>query len=351
VNGSSIVRCIARGRFILQAVALAAIASCQRPFDAQSQIQTLRVIAVRMDHPIPAPDSDVTIEMLPFDGSPNAKRPDGTSRPIEIAWLGGCFDPAGDLYYACYEGLGSAQDALAAGTPHPFVSRATTFTLHIPADIVSRRQAKGSAPYGLSYVFYAACAGKIVPVRTKAASTPPLSCLGDDGQPASADAFVYGYLPIYTYPGVANQNPIVNGGLFDRRKYDATCAVDGDCDSGQVCGSSKLCLPVVARCDSSRCPEHQIWPTVDVAASTEPNPVTSFVAKEPRNELLYVQYMTNHGSIGGDTRTIVDVRGPHPTYEAVWQPPDTGVGETRIWAIVHDDRGGVTWWWQDVVVR
>ena len=341
-----------RAGTILGAALACAALSCQRPFDPQADVQTLRVIAVRMDHPIPAPDTDVTIEMLVWDGSPNAKRADGTPRPIEIAWLGGCFDPKGDLYYSCYQDLGPQQAALAAGTPSPFVSRDTKLTLHIPADLVSRRgTGKGTAPYGLSYVYYAVCAGKIVPVATSSASTPPLACIGYDGQPASSDGFVYGYLPIYTYPGVDNHNPIVNGGTFDGNTYDQTCAVDGDCASGRACGTSKLCLPIVAHCDRSQCVEHDVKPTVDVPASTEPNPVTSLLAKEPRNELLYVQYMTSHGSMSGDTKTIVDVRSAHDDYDSTWQPPDTAVGETRIWAVVHDDRGGVTWWWQDVVVR
>ena len=323
---------------------------CQRPFDSQSQIQTLRVVAVRMDHPIPAPDTDVTIEMLVWDGSPNAIRKDGTHRPVQIAWLGGCFDPRGDLYYACYEGLGPAQDALAAGTKSPLVSRDATFTLHLPADLITRRSARGSLPYGLSYVFYAVCAGTIVPVRSNAVSTPPLDCLGDDGAHVSSDGFVYGYLPIYSYPGVDNHNPIVRGGTFEGLTYDKKCTLDGDCDSGQACGSSKLCLPVVGHCGDD-CRERTLKATVDVPASTEPNPVASLRAKEPRHELLYVQYLTDHGTLGGDTRTIVDARNPHDDYETKWHPPDTAVGETRIWAIVHDDRGGVTWWWQDVVVR
>jgi hypothetical protein len=330
-------------------VALAS-ASCQRAFESQSQIETLRVLAIRMDHPIPAPGSDVTLEMLVWDGSPDAKRPDGTARPIEIAWLGGCFDPKGDLYYSCYEDLAPEQDALAAGTPHPYVSRDRTFTMHVPEDLITRRSTRGAGPYGLSYVYFAVCAGTIVPVRTKSASTPPLACVDAAGAPVSADGFVYGYLPIYSYPGVENANPIVNGGLFDRTKYDKTCAIDGDCPSGQVCGSGKLCLPIVAHCEG-RCVEHPIDPNVDVAASTEPNPVSSLLAKEPRHELLYVQYMTNHGTLGSDTRTIVDVRSAHDDFAGSWTPPDTAVGETRIWAIVHDDRGGVTWWWQDVVVR
>jgi len=329
-----------------------------RPFDPPSLVQTLRIVAIRADHSTPPPGTDAKLEMLTFDGSPKAKRADGSMRSIETIWIGGCFDPPGDLYYQCYPLLDKELAALASGTPSPNLGRGPTFTLHVPSDLVSRRKGSrsGVPPYGLSYVFYAACAGKVVVVpRDPSAppATPPIACIGPDGSDVDAEGFVFGYLPLYSYPGLDNANPVVTGGTFDARSESPkTCATDADCASGDACGSAKSCIPVVQACDGRvACRSYTVKPMAN-PADAEPDPLATFRAGAPRTERLYVQYLASHGVLGGDSRSIVDpVHGPRDDYETTWSPPAEIVGETRIWAIVKDSRGGVAWWWQDVVVR
>ncbi len=336
--------------------ALFALDACTtRPFEPQAQLETLRIIALRMDHPTPAPGTDVHLEMLAFDGSPNAKDKGGKARPVELAWIGGCFDPSGDIYYKCYPGLGSTLDAFDTGASSPYVGHGNTYTLHMADDVISRRASKsGSPPYGIAFVFYAACAGKVVTVRGGDQTTPPLSCVDASGEAVGSDGFVYGYLPIYSYPGIDNKNPIVDGSTFGGVTQTSTpCTTDAECLPSQACGTGKTCLPVVSPCTARRrsdCETHVFSPNVELA-SAEPDALATLRAKAPRTEVVYVQYYVSLGTLGEDSRLIVDaVYGPKESWETNWTAPGTP-GESRIWAVVRDNREGLTWVWQDVVVR
>jgi hypothetical protein len=348
-----------RGSSLALASALLVAGCGQRPFDPPSAIQTLRVVALRMDHPTPQPGTDVTIEMLPYDGSPNARGADGKPRPFEIVWLGGCADPSGDLYYKCYDTMGPALDAFSSGASSPLVGHGTTYTLHVPADLISRRgsSAKFRNQYGLQYVFFALCAGKVVATGAADTTSPRLGCVDANGAPVGADGFVYGYLPIYSYPTIDNHDPIVTGGTFNGVTPSAdACTTDGDCKAGKACGSSGTCLPIVSYCPprsaSGSCATYAIAPIVD-PSSAEPDPLASMLSGSPRNEVIYVEYLASAGRVAaGSTNIVIDpVNGPQTGWEGTWTPPDHATGETRIWALVHDDRGGLSWWWQDVVVR
>jgi hypothetical protein len=342
------------------AFALATLTACARPFDSASMIQTLRVIGVRADDSLPTPGTDVSLELLAYDGSPRAIGADGKPRAYEIVWIGGCADPAGDLYYKCYDDMQPALDALAAGTPSPLVGHGAKYTWRVPADLVSRRASGAGSgklkyKYGLAYVFYAVCAGKIVPSGATDVTTPRLACLDAAGAPVGADGFVYGYMPLYSYPSLSNQNPIVAGGTFDGKAPSTTpCTTDAQCAAGEACGSGGTCLRVIAACPprSASCPTYEIKPQVD-PASAEPDPLQTLQAGVPRNEVVYVDYLTSAGAThGGTSNVVIDpTLGPRVDYAGNWTPPDKATGETRIWSLVRDDREGLTWWSFDVVVR
>ncbi len=319
-------------------------------------IETLRVIGVRADDSIPTPGADVSLELLAYDGSPHALGADGKPRAIEIVWLGGCADPSGDLYYKCYDGMQPALDALTAGTPSPLVGHGAKYTWHVPDDLISRRASNGKSKYkyGLSYVFYAVCAGKVVATGATDATSPRLGCVDAGGAPVSEDGFVYGYLPLYSYPGLSNQNPIVTGGTFDGKPPSTqACTVDADCGAGQACGTIGTCLPVIPACPPrSTCATYEIKPLID-PSSAEPDPLQTLQASAPRNEVVYVDFLSSAGvTHAGTTNVVIDpVNGPRDDYAGTWEPPQKAVGETRLWALVHDNREGLTWWSVDVVVR
>src|SRR6478609_149440 len=107
------------------------LAGCGPEFDPPSELHSLRVLGVQKDHPYAQPGSDVNMQMLWQDASPLA----GEDRPIQIAWSPGCYDPPGDLYYACFADQSLFGD-MTLKAPPPSTERAT---VHIPDDIISRR--------------------------------------------------------------------------------------------------------------------------------------------------------------------------------------------------------------------
>src|SRR5262249_13071880 len=137
-----------------------------------------------------------------------------------IVWLGGCFDPPGDQYFACYEQLADLLqkagdiDALAATG---LAGRGPRFMLKLPEDIVSRRPepADGAPWYGIAYVFFVACAGELRPVPpegTGAAGYFPIGCFSKKtGERLGADDFVPGFTQIYVFAdGRPNTNPTID---------------------------------------------------------------------------------------------------------------------------------------------
>src|SRR5262245_45275295 len=99
-----------RYRLVLGALALAALSApavssgCAASFEPQNRVSSLRVLAVLTDkpyvkarHPGSPPDfmgdSEVTLKMEVYDGYDAG---DGAGpRPVQIIWLGGCYDPPG----------------------------------------------------------------------------------------------------------------------------------------------------------------------------------------------------------------------------------------------------------------
>src|SRR4051812_9568962 len=97
-------------RLLLAGGACAAMAApalssgCNGGFERVSKIDGLRVLAVVADKPYANPGDTVTFKMHYEDVNPIDKA--AGPRKIQITWLAGCYDPAGDAYYGCYEQLG-----------------------------------------------------------------------------------------------------------------------------------------------------------------------------------------------------------------------------------------------------
>jgi hypothetical protein len=220
---------------------------------------------------------------------------------------------------------------------------------------VSRRGARaGTDAYGLSMVIYAACAGTIVGVTDNSTSVPPIGCVDESGNPVGEDGFVFGYLPLYTFPGIDNQNPVITGlQVNGATPTAATCTTDADCYGGLVCASHGQCYPLAPAClgrDSSKCTTLNLNGLVD-PTSAEPDPVATALDGAPRTELLYVSYYVTDGSLSDTTQLVVDpARGPTTDWSSTWTPPDLAE-EVTVWAIAHDSRGGVAWSSTTVVVR
>src|SRR5829696_3283845 len=76
-------------------LSLSCVVGCGPEFDPSNEIKTLRVMGVKKDQPYAQPGDEVNLQLLWHD----PKR----DREVQRAFIGGCVNPPGDLYYGCFE--------------------------------------------------------------------------------------------------------------------------------------------------------------------------------------------------------------------------------------------------------
>jgi hypothetical protein len=326
------------------------------------------------------PGETVDLKLLYWDG----KSTESSPRNIEFNFFS-CTNPPGDLYYACLDfsrirplatitrtgngapmgGLGDTDAALTAdaaisldaATPGDAEADATsddaeadamsppeggtplfngdplvTARVTIDSNVVHPK-AQGVAPYGLVYVLFTACAGHFTPVAPSGPNAPPFECRDDDGKALGPDDFVPGYASIYVYDDLRNANPVVNDFSFRTASFkNSPTAPDSD-------------VPHIARCtesDRSKCPSFDIKVAVD-RSSAETDPLAKDADGNPLTEQLWVAYHSTAGDFTASLRLVNDAsRGWNEDNATKFRAPITP-GPVRIFAVVHDNRGGVAW--------
>ncbi len=355
---------------ILGPVALLAawltLPGCGEEADRPSDVHTLRVLAVRSETPFGKPGVAAELTMLAHDGSPRAKRADGSKRTTSTLWIGGCSNPPGDSYAACMPYLAEvvsrlSDENLASGSVPPdapagFVGWGERFTAQIPEDIItSRKVAAGVAyPYGVQIVFFAHCGGVLR--RTKNGATGfPLGCFdAETAKELGRDDFEYGFYPLFVYDSLENQNPEISSVQLAGNEIGPICTDSEPCLDGFHCGSAGFCIPVVARCkatDKDDCDSHLL--SVDVPRnSVERAAVAHVTEADAKSEILWVSYYANAGSFVHDARIINDPNsGWSDDTSGKWRANVSSSREVRLWAVVRDNRNGVTWVERDVWVE
>src|SRR5215472_4048336 len=166
-------------------------------FEAESKVDTVRILASMADQPYAQPDASVKLTVLDFDGRPSKPEVMGTW------WLPiPCINPKDDEYYQCFRELagdgGIGGDAGAdAGTDSgsgagrigpgvdltPYLVPGTSFSLTLPPDIITSHPPPigvDKDPYGLAIAFNMACAGhiEIIPLDPSnlSAQQVPVGC-------------------------------------------------------------------------------------------------------------------------------------------------------------------------------
>lgn len=307
--------------WIAAATALTGIAGCEEDFDPASQLQTLRILAVQADKPYPKPGDTVSLQMLWHDGVAPPTQP----RPVQIAWLGGCFNPPGDLYYACYEQL---EQKFAAIEQDPslidqLIGLGDTFSIEIPTDLISSRPPpEGTDPYGLTVVFFAACAGTLLPAEPGDDGLP-FGCFDAAGNRLGPDDYVPGYMLLYSYEERTNENPILYGLIINGQLVDPTTE------------------PTYPRCGDS-CPDLKLSAAVD-PQSAETN--TGLVDSDgnPLSEQMWVEYLATGGEVESSPRLVNDATKGFNTDNGTNYTPPSEAGLEYVFAVVRDNRGGVAW--------
>ncbi|MFO0565386.1 MAG: hypothetical protein U0263_06975 [Polyangiaceae bacterium] len=200
----------------------AATAGCGAEFDPPHELKTLRILAVQKTEPYAKPGEEVELSMLWHDGSPRAPR------PVEVAWFSGCFNPPGDLYQGCFAQLAQGGSPGPSGLPPGFqLGTGDTFKFTLPSDVISARPPPADPkqpPYGLAYVFFAACAGKLDRPPSRSFAFPRL--LRPEWQDVSAPTHCRWLLRHHAFDSYRKFKNPIRTGRTTKRDTAGSC-IDG----------------------------------------------------------------------------------------------------------------------------
>lgn len=332
------------------------LAGCGPKFDPPSELHSLRVLAVQKDVPYAQPGDTVNLQMLWHDASPLAPR------PVQVAWSAPCINPAGDLYYGCF-----ADPALFSGM---VTLDQDTVSFVMPTNIISMRPEvaqSNNARYGLAYLFFAVCAGELSFLSNGAVGSFPIGCKDAAGTLLGSDDFVAGYTSVYSFESFSNHNPVMTGLSIDgvafaapaepgggagdvgacvgeacRAQAGSTLAADFDC---ALPGQAARCIPTCADDGDSACPAHRLLPLID---KQDPNnqdqdDVSAQLLGRNVGEQMWINYYTDAGGFKSAVRLLNDATsGWNDNFGTEFYAPQAP-GPFRIWAVAHDNRGGVAW--------
>lgn len=322
---------------------------CGPGFDPPDQLHSLRVLGVQKDIPYAQIGDTVNLQMLWEDASPAA------GRPVQIAWSGPCFDPAGDLYYSCFT-RPSLLAGLASGDTTSFTMPATYQNAQgSEQPIIRAASGENNAPYGVVYLFFAACAGQLVPIKTTEATAFPLGCQDADGNLLGSDDFVAGYTSVYVFDTFSNTNPEITGFEFNGEPVDRTAVCLGDecqavaeaalpdVDSIDCSVTPSRCVPTCADDGKSSCHGYALRPVLDQAANQEQDSVSAKQLGRNVTEQMWIDYYTDGGGFKTSVRLLNDATtGWNSDYGTEFYASKEAK-ISRVWAIVHDNRGGTGW--------
>jgi hypothetical protein len=340
---------VAFDRAALLVVACASLfgsVACGPQFDAGNEIKTLRVLGVKKDKPYAQPGDKVKLQLLWHDPE---GRPDDA---IQRAFIGGCINPPGDLYYGCFAQYGQGAATGAA----PQFGLGDSFEVELPRDIISSRRdiELGQPRYGLYVVFFAVCAGTL-DIDTGASEGAvgseglPLRCLDSKGEPLGSEDFVVGYSSIYSFDGYSNENPAFSVDDAGQGQFQvgsetipsdcvgeacqSTAPVEVDCDA-----TPERCVKACADDGDAACPAIDVKPLIE--KKIEKDGVSSELFGATVTEQMWVNYYVDRGGIS-EVRLLNDTNsGWNEKYRGQLRAPKAA-GPLLVWAVVHDNRGGM----------
>ena len=328
---------------------------------SERNVTSLRILGVRADPASLEPGTSTHLALLCADGI-GGPASDPTCN-IEVAWFANCSNPENNDPLKCLDVFDAASTQLAsplADTPASTqFAVAPEFEFTSPANVLQAAVSVSGQPvrYGVSYVYFAACAGRLYPVNGTSDRLPVECRDRTTGALLDQRRFVAGYTTIYSYDAVANKNPTLSNIRLDGEPVDAhACAADAECGLGYGCSSAETCAPIEPHCDRNvpttchaHCIDFQLPPS-SFALSTKdgtliPSPLKS----------LWAEYYTNAGFVPDDARfglaPPVDATAAVTSPCALWQAPPMPNPEARVWVVVRDNRGGQSWIEQRVLVR
>ncbi|MEO6601967.1 MAG: hypothetical protein ABIQ16_18960, partial [Polyangiaceae bacterium] len=301
-------------------------------------------------------------------------------RPVQIAWSKACFDPPGDLYYACFanpEVFGSDPSALLTNRDTSSFTM-SKFVINGGGDKIASRPPpvdSRNPPYGIAYVFFAVCAGEFTFVPHTDETSFPIGCKDENGTLLGSDDFVAGYTSVYSFKDFSNNNPVVTGFAFNGHDFtpDANANAGGEAGAGgsasaasagtclnETCTSGsnaeadfafqcsdhpERCVPTCADDGDPKCPGYTLNPIVDKndPKNQDQDGVSAKLLGRQVGEQMWINYYTEAGGFKSPVRLLNDATtGWNDKFSTEFYAPKDP-GPFRVWALVHDNRGGVSW--------
>lgn len=287
------------------------------------------------------PGDEVQLELLWHDPNATAKR----------SWMWTtCVNPASTTVFGCFQKL--AQDAaklppeqrlqlahqrvetsaktfegneLAAD---PARDPRTIFRVSIPADALKQFEGKsaGAKKAASVGVVFLACPGNLqlkLEATASLRNALPVACLdAKTGEELGSDKFTIGIKRIFLREKDENNDPRINNVLFDGKPWPEaeTRDVQASCD------------PNEARFDRCDDPKHDI--ALDLAQPFAE--IGSDEFGEAYREQVVVQFYVTEGLFESDIKRAED---PRTRFAGRREK----LGDQRMWIVIRDSRGGVSW--------
>jgi hypothetical protein len=244
-----------------------------------------------------------------------------------VSWIKApCVNPTNGDYFACYPAF---ESQFPRGTDlTPMLEAGTTFSGQVPLDALDGRPSMGGQPpYATVIVFSMACAGHVEFLGASATSPEalPFGCLDAAHRDVGPSGFVFAFTRIFVFADRTNANPVIDHLTFAGQPVDPSAGITMD-----------HCA------DANKCPTMPLDTSVP-SSSQELDPSTKGANDKPLREEIWVNYFLTTGSVQNDVRLLYDpVTGAVPDSADALTAP-TAPGDGVLFAVVHDNRGGVAW--------
>jgi len=290
--------------------------------------------------------------------------------PPQILWIGGCHNPPSRQYFGCYPAMQAIARQLAEASPDSqpplvpvpgLIGVGTEFELPIPEGILEDAPRYESDPihFGVSYVFFAVCAGELR-LDLKSSGSLPVGCFDSGtGRRLGSKDYVEGFTTVYSYEDALNHNPELEGIKFAGGEVVlGPCEADDECEDlaaglegfkSYACSDAGQCIPSVARCDDAEgCPEYSVEPVAQ-EASAEPDPSAP---EAGHSEILWLSFYADGGEFSSETRLLNDREtGWIDDHDNGWRPVEKTARTVRLFTTLNDNRGGADWLGFEVMVH
>lgn len=324
-------------------------------------IGSVRVLGVQAEPPTLGPGETTRLMVSCADGRQGPKT--APDCDVEVAWFGACNNPVENDPSKCMDQYGAWMDTMvptladAASDTYPAgFGFGPTFEFTAPSDILTQELEFGEQRirYGVSYFYFMVCAGRIQRA-SGGEKRLPVECY-DRATSRVLDqrSKVIGITTVYSYDLVRSVNPVVSLSVFDMRNLPPDCSVS-PCPANYECVKSHRCIPVVPACTQKgtpACNPHSLMLALsEQSVSILGRDGTQLV--EPKKG-VWLELYTNAGFVDEDARFTLGPSRPMAewiTPPLLWWAPPVPTDNAHLWAVIRDNRGGVTVFDQPVIVR